>query len=144
MDNICHCITTTLESFCGNSTVKSCCLGGLHSADGFQCLLMCRWVIMNWHVQNSWLWQIRWGLTIIIVENRAEVLLSFNKKIFVTLKRSAVSHLDFDFWVLIFPKRSWIIFINFGLLQSFALEVLRLQTSLMLTIRRCESSSTEF
>ena len=59
---------------------------------------------MDWQVLSSWLWQIRWGLTIIIVEKRAEVLLSFCKKIFVTFRRSAVSHLDLDLGVPIFPR----------------------------------------
>ena len=49
------------------------------------------------------MWQIRWGLAI-IVEKRAEVLLPFYKKIFVTFRRSAISHLDLDLGVPIFPR----------------------------------------
>ena len=44
---ICHCINATLESLCGDSIVKSSCLVGLHLANGFQCLIKCRWVIMD-------------------------------------------------------------------------------------------------
>ena len=37
---------------------------------------------MDWQVLSSWLWQIRWGLTIFIVEKRTEVRLPFCKNIF--------------------------------------------------------------
>ena len=52
--------------------------------------------------------------------------------------------LESSSWNCSFVAASWSFFqLNFGLLQGFALKVLRLQTSLMLTIRWSESSSTE-
>ena len=59
---------------------------------------------MNHEVLSSWLWQIRRDMTIIVVEKRAEVLLPFYKKIFVTFRRSAVSHLNLDLGVPDFPR----------------------------------------
>ena len=102
MDNICHCITATLESFCGNSTVKSCCLVGLHSANGCQCLLKCRWVIMNWQVLNCWLWQIRWVLTISLLIRELKYNSCHSTR--RSFRRSVVSHLDLDPGIPIFPR----------------------------------------
>ena len=44
------------------------------------------------------------------VEKRAEVLLPFYKKIFVTFRRSSVSHLDLDLGVPIFPREIMVYF----------------------------------